>query len=407
MFLLIYVYFIMDLIEDKHRLFWNKENMLYVIVLSLCIGLGYLAKPSIMFGMIFFAVWLLVVSIRRKDILKDVMYFIIVASVIIIMVIAPEILRNIKTFHAISDPIAGARQLVGTLNPFYLIVNGLKNYTMNLPNVYVNITGLIEHGVYWIAYILGVNIHDYSIAEDGKEFYLHLPETYGHDTAINPTIVIFATIAVVCIILRKIKCRKYDIADKFSIIVFGAFLFFCVILRWEPFVTRYMLSYLALLCPVVGIWLFKFKDSHRAAFIAGVISLMCVVELMNLFAYHGDIVKEQNGSMADYFVVNERYIEDYKIIEGVLDELDTDSIGLYLEMANMYEYPIWMMVDRNVRFKHILVENTTVKYEDGSFLPEVIIVMHKDENNIVNYKGHSYVCYNKIDDNSSIWCLER
>lgn len=406
-FLLIFVYFILDLIVDTHKLLWNKENILYVIVLSLCIGLGYLAKPSVMFGMVFFAVWLLVVSIRRKDALKDVIYLIVLAGAIIIVVIAPEILRNIRTFHALSDPIAGAQQLVGTLNPLYLVVNGLKNYAMNLPNVYVNFAGLIEHGVYWIAYMLGVNIHDRAIAENGIEFYLHLPETYGHDTAINPIVVISATIAIMCLMLKKIRREKYDVTDKFSLVVMGAFLFFCIVLRWEPFVTRYMLSYLALLCPVVAIWLWKFKASNSAAFVAGMISLMCMVELANLFAYHGNIVSEQKGDISDYFVVNGRYIEDYKIMEEALDEIDADSVGLYLVMAAMYEYPIWKMVDGDVRIEPILVENTTIKYEDDSFLPEVIIVMNKDESNVANYKGHSYVCYKRIDDNSSIWCLER
>lgn len=406
-FLLIFVYFILDLMENTHRLLWNKENILYVIVLSLCIGLGYLAKPSVMFGMVFFAVWLLVVSIRRKDALKDVIYLIMLASIIIVVVIAPEILRNIKTFHAISDPIAGAKQLVGTLNPLYLVVNGLKNFTMNLPNVYVNFADLAEHGVYWIAYILGVNIHDYAIAENGTEFYLHLPETYDHDMAINPIVVIFAMIAVLYLLLRKIRREEYDISDKFSLVAMGTFLFFCIVLRWEPFVTRYMLSYMALLCPVVAIWLGKFKDLYKAAFIAGMISLMCMVELTNLFAYHGNIASKQTGDISDYFVVNGRYIEDYKMIEESLDEIDADSVGLYLAMAAMYEYPIWTMVENDVRIEPILVENTTVKYEDDSFLPEVIIVMHKDESKVVNYKGHSYVCYRKIDDNSSIWCLER
>lgn len=405
-FLLIFIYFIMDLIEDTHRLLWDKENITYVIILSLCIGLGYLAKPSVMFGMIFFAVWLLVVSIHRKDIVKDVLYLIILASIIMVMVIAPEILRNIKTFHAISDPIAGARQLVGTLNPLYLIVNGLKNYTMNLPNVYVDFAALIEHGVYWIAYMLGVNIHDHSIAEDGKEFYLHLPATYDHDTAINPTIVIFATIAVLCLILRKIKREKYDVADWFSVVAIGAFLFFCVILRWEPFVTRYMLSYLALLCPVVTIWLWKFKDSNKANFVAGMISFICIVELMDLFGYHVNIAKGQKNEIADYFVVNERYIEDYSVIKETLEKMDIKSVGLYIAMATMYEYPIWTMVNTDVRIEPILVENTTTKYEDNSFIPEVIVVMHKDEEKVVNYKGQSYVCYKKIDDNSSIWCLK-
>ena len=407
LFLLIFIYYILDLVDEKHKLIWNRDNIYYVIILSACIGLGYLAKPSIMFGMVFFAMWLLIVSIRRKDYIKDVICLILLAIGIILVVISPEILRNIKTFNAISDPVAGARQLVGTIRPFYLVVNGLMNYTMNIPNSYINCGKLVEHGVYWIAYILGVNILDPSIAEDGRKFALHLPETYDHDMAINPIVVFFATIALLSLIVRKIKKEQYDKRDKYSIVAIGVFLFFCIILRWEPFVARYMLSYLALLCPVISIWLWKFKNSHRAAFVSGIITLMCITEIINLFGYHGNIVLQRKGGVADYFVVNERYIEDYLRLEEILGEIEFQNLGLYLEMANIYEYPIGSMLDDNVRVEHILTNNNSTKYEDKNFIPDVIIVMNRNEEEVVNYKGQNYVCLEKIDDNSSVWQLER
>ena len=43
------------------------------------------------------------------------------------------------------------------------------------------------------------------------------------------------------------KCgRGYVTAAALS------FLAFCTVLRWEPFVGRYMISYLALLCPMIS-----------------------------------------------------------------------------------------------------------------------------------------------------------
>lgn len=406
LFLLIFTYFVLDLLSIDFKLSWNKSSRFYVWILSVCIGLGYLAKPSIMFGMIFLAIWLLIVTIQRKDSIKDIICLIVLAGVIVFAIIAPEALRNIRSFQAISDPIAGARQLVGTWNPFYLLVNGLKNYTMNLPNVYVDWGGLVQHGVYWIAYILGVDIHDYSIAEDGREFYLHQPGTYGHDVAINPVVVILATIAMLWLLLRKFKREKYDMADDFSVFAIGAFLFFCIILRWEPFVTRYMLSYLALLCPVVAVLVGKVKKNNQAILIGGIVTFVCVVEIIDLYDFHSEIVYRQKEESYSYFEYMPHWRNDYELLSESITALEPKSIGLYISMG-IYEYPIWNMIEDNVRVENILVENNTTKYADENFIPEVIIVMNKDENNILNYKGKKYSCYQRTDANFSVWQLEK
>lgn len=46
-------------------------------------------------------------------------------------------LRMIGTFHALSEPTAGERQLVGSLRPNYLFINMLKNFAHNWPNIYL------------------------------------------------------------------------------------------------------------------------------------------------------------------------------------------------------------------------------------------------------------------------------
>lgn len=229
--LLMFVYILLDVLDLNYRLCLNKKSICDVIVLSSCIAFGYLAKPSILFAMVFFALWLLGVCIYRKDKVRDVIVLIILAVCIICFIIFSEVLRNLISFGAISAPIAGNRQLIGTLNPIYMIVNGIKNYTMNIPNAYINCTALVQHGVYWIAYILGVEINHPSIAEDGRTFYLHNLGSYNHDVAINPIVVIGATLVLVWLIIRRVKRERIEFSEIYSWVSIGAFLFFCVILR--------------------------------------------------------------------------------------------------------------------------------------------------------------------------------
>lgn len=410
LWLLMFVYLLLDVLRDDYQLKWNKKVILDVILLSSCIAYGYLAKPSVMFGMVFFAVWLLGVSIRRKDPIKDIILLIFISVLIIGVIIAPEVIRNIITFGSISDPIAGKRQLIGTINPLYVLVNGLMNYTMNLPNIFLDWRGFLEHCVYWIAYILKVDIRSPLIAEDGVAFYLHEAGRYNHDTAINPTVVIVSTIVLIGVIWKLIKREKLKFQDTYIIVSVGAFLFFCCVVKWEPFVTRYMLSYLALLCPVAGIWLSEMKKQKYSSALLGILIFISIYELIGLFSYHYSISRDQNKyeeRTMGYFTVNGANGNNYVTLKRELEKIECSNIGLYLSMAATYEYPIWTMIDEDVHMESILVDNATARYENQEFIPEYIIVINKDGNDIRNYKMQEYTCYKEIDTNFSIWELEK
>ena len=191
LWLLLLVYFLIDLLDETFCFEISGKVLEYVLLLGACIALGYLTKPSIMFAIVGFAVWLLCVTIKRRDKFIVVLELILIAGVELVFIVMPEIGRNLISFHAISAPIAGARQLVGTLNPIYVIMNGLKNMAMNLPNMYFNeLAELGEYIIHWIAYKLQIDLNHESISEGGRAFFLHAPQTYNHDTAINPIVFI-------------------------------------------------------------------------------------------------------------------------------------------------------------------------------------------------------------------------
>lgn len=410
MWLLIFVYFLLDLLEPKHQLNRSKDNILSVLILSSCIGLGYLAKPSIMFAMVIFACWLLIVCIKRKDNAQDISILILLSLGTIVVIISPEVLRNIFCFGGVTHFDTGPKQLVGTLNPIYVFVNGIKNYAMNLPNKYIDIGEIVEYGVYWIAYILNVEIDHPSISEYGRVFYLHKAGEYGHDTAINPIITIFTTIVIVWLVIRRIKREKIQFVESYSWAAAISFIVFLFLLRWEAFVTRYMLSYLALLCPMVAMWLFKMKKREVSNAVVGILVFLSVLELFGLFGHHGKICWNQNidvNKENGYFVWNEGDKEDYVKLQRILQENEFQNVGLYISAASCYEFPIWTKLDKEVRVEHILVKNESKQYEDKEFIPEIIIVLRENEEDIINYKGRKYYCYEKIEDDKSVWILQK
>lgn len=407
MFLLIYVFFLLDILKREHRLDLKKENILYVFILSVCIGLGYLAKPSIMFAMVIFAGWLLIVCIQRKDKFSDLFILILVAAAIIILLLAPEIIRNIITFGAISTPNVGSRQLVGTLKPTYLLINGLKNFAMNLPNIYLDMSKIVIKGIYWIGYILGVNVDDASISEDGHVFELHSPRKYGHDIAINPVIVIAMLLVLVWLVIRKIKKEAWTTEDVYSMVAVVSFFVFCVVLRWEPFVTRYMLSYLALLCPMVAIGLGKVCNRELKMILTTILVVICYTEMAGLFSYHFDICRNQNykeENIRKYFQVRGDEWEYFQLDEE-LDAIGGGKLGLYLGM-NIYEYPIWYACEGKYEIHNVNVTNQTACFVKKDFIPDYIVVIGRNGEDISDYQGKTYVEYKKMGEVITLWALQ-
>ena len=264
--LLIFVYYYVEMLGAEYRFRFNSEIIGKCLIMGSCIAFGYLTKPSILVGVAVFAILLLALCIKRKDSARIIGKLLFCVISLILLIIAPEMVRNIRSFGSISLPIAGQRQLTGTLNPFYILVNGLKNFTFNIPNIYWEKgSHWVAAAVYRIAAFLHVEIDATSISEGGLAFGLHDARTYGHDTAVNAVVFLWFIFCAIWGIYR-FKRQENRIGRCYSALVSLTFLLFCCIVRWEPFVSRYMLSYLALLCPMIA---FEIEDFRKSIHIGG------------------------------------------------------------------------------------------------------------------------------------------
>ena len=393
--LLFYVYVLLDLVEQREGLKCNVQTVSKVCTLGLCVAWGYLTKPSVCFGMVIFAIWLFVACIARKDKVRNLVRLVLCALPCVVLPLIPEILRNFATFHSYASKATGARQLIGTLHPTYVFVNFIKNFTFNMP-----IALLKDSDVFFAKFatkaaeVLNVELDAQVISEDGREFGLHEPLTYGYDTAISP-IVLWALIfcivwAVICI--RKIDWKK--LANGYLICASLSFCVFCAVLRWEPFVTRYMVSYLAMLCPLIASQIqlrTETEGNKKLRYgVVGVVSFLCVLELISLMNYHLDICRyKANTRPYGYFA--SRW-EETQYYCGVVDEIkgqDYQSIGLYVIKGDAYQYPLWAMLgDRHM--EHVNVQNESAVYADESFTPDCIIWFAALPENPVSINGRVY-----------------
>jgi hypothetical protein len=374
--------------------------------------------------MVVFALWLLIVCLKRKDKVSDLVKLVLCALPCVVLPLVPELLRNFKTFHSYASKATGARQLIGTCKPNYVFVNFVKNFTFNMP-----ISLLKDSEVFFAKFavkaakILQVELDAKSISEDGREFGLHEAQTYGYDTAINP-IVLWAFIF--CVIWLIIRIRKTDwkaLANRYLLCAGIAFCVFCAVLRWEPFVTRYMVSYLALLCPAIAAWIWSctggdlraaqaagsqpvlLTDGNSAAGVwnaklrygvVGALMFLCVVELLNLTKYHVDIYRYNgaNNRPYGYFASRREETQYYAAAADAVKGADYQTVGLYVVKGDAYQYPVWAMLgDRHL--EHVNVTGDSAVYVDQDFTPDCILwfAALPEEDFVINGR-----VYNKVTD---------
>ena len=202
-------YLLLKYVKYDKKFAWDKKTVVDTFYMSIIIAFGYLAKPSVMAAILLLAVWLLVVSIRRKDDLFIVLKLLTVSIVTVGLFVMPEIVRNVYTFHAISAPIAGAQQLIGRKNPLYILINFIKNFVWNLPTIYLKGSTMIpEAMVYKLAGMLSVDINDPGIAESGRAFAMITPRSFSHDSAVNPIVFylwMLSWIWFMCKVVKKVR----------------------------------------------------------------------------------------------------------------------------------------------------------------------------------------------------------
>lgn len=408
-----FVYLILDLLETKENTEISWRNAFRISVLGLCVAFGYLTKPSVGVAMAFFALWLLICVIRRKDNIVSLGLYLLLGSCVLLVIVAPEIYRNIVTFGSISAPVAGQRQLIGTLHPKYVLVNFVKNFTFNMPTVWIyGSTELLWKAVLIFADILNVELNHPAISEDGRGFKVHAAQTYGQDTAVSPIIIYLLIGCIVCFFITNRKKYLTGIKNKYFVVTAFSFLVFCAVLRWEPYVGRYMISYFAILCPAIAGQveiLLEGKTVKKHTYKAGFKTLfyfLCITEMLGVLYVHGKYALLYTRPQG-YFGGTMSEEVYYAEITDAANSEEYSRIGLMLGY-NTREYPFLMMLNEDKEIKHVNVTNETSRYEEQTFIPDAIITMDVDLSEAeVECHGYQYEVVKVSGDEDKIYLLKK
>lgn len=291
-------------------------------------------------------------------------------------------------------------------------MNFLKNFTYNMPSIWIyDSSNQIWKYVIRFARWLNIDINDSAIS-NYREFLVQEVQQYNHDSAVDPMIIwlLIATAVMLLIKIRKLKFRQLKgIKTGYYLPSVFSFIIFCIILRWDPWVSRFMLTYLALLCSAIVVVIEWFMNNlrekvkvERGFLCIGGFSIL--VEVIGMFCYHSRIAYDNYEERTEgYFAKRTTDYETYKSITEYIEQKNIMNIGLVVS-EDAYEYPLWKMIEYYNRIEHVNVDNDSGIYEDSRFVPDALLVINgKSDCNSIECHGYKYELTWWWDDNVRVY----
>ncbi|SKB65582.1 hypothetical protein SAMN06296386_103204 [Lachnospiraceae bacterium] len=391
--MVIFGYFWIDIFEQESLRF-SKDILTDVIVMGTCIGLAYITKPSVCISMAVFLLILLVKRVASRDKVYVLAVSCMIAAAVIVIIASPGIIRNLMTFNAVSAKEVGARQLIGTADPRMFIVSFIKNLCFTLPSAWIRKSDKIFYAIpFAAAKILKVDLNDAAISEDGREYRVADAYDFGQDTASNSLIVWLILLSIIISIFMLIRKQAKNI-NWFNVGAVVSFMIFLTVLRWEPFETRYEISYLAMLCPFIAHVFCRLTNKNRTCEVSviSIILFLCVSVIGNMYIYHAITWYTKARIRPEGYFSENPICDDWYKVTDLINENDYKKIGIH-SGNNYYTYPLWRMCSGISRVENVFEdENETSRYADNEFCPDAIVWFgEKDFSGGFIWNGQKYV----------------
>lgn len=401
MFLLVYVYFILDLVKAKD-LGKGWQAGVTGTRLAVSVMLGYLCKPTICFVMIVFFFWMCIVRLCRRDRMVVLLQYMIIGGVTAIILYTPLFIKSYQTYR-VQPSISATEEEIKTEDPntiktqenekntnfvksagnalapdSFNVVNALKSPSEFILTCVKNLgrnsssicfpkwNDFIVKAVFKIGEILDGDVSNFQIQQKSIRFF-------DRDTASNPSIMLFWVLGTLCVVFRVSRTNKEQ--TIYAICAGIGLLIQCGLMGFTMFRTRYLVGAMAVLCPFFACVLEKirFNLENKKKIMTMLITIGCFGAI-NTFWFALALVKDGFGgsSMHQYFQENDNEFAYQQILEFI-NENEYKKIGVtgILEL----EYVLWQEIDDLERLEWVNVQKEFLtKYEDINYSPDCIIM---------------------------------
>lgn len=387
LWLMLFAWLLVDFVKAESLCLENRTRC-EVLLLALCVGLGYLAKPSICIGMLVLVVWMGMVRLVRRDRFSDLARLAVLAVPAVLLPMIPTSLRNLHSFQSLQSSSVSDELMVGTLQPRFLLANLIKHILGNLNNGYIPgsaaLVNRIEANFGWI---LQLNMDDAAISLSGATFGNTDSFQYGNDNASNPIFMVLLLCAAAWWLVRILQCSLrrhsgrpvFTLARQYMPVCLAAFCAMGCTLRWQYWGSRLLMPFMVLCVPGVAAMAEDFAQTvlrQRKTVLLAVLWAVCLLDLAVMIGtFHSKKLFAERPQ--GYFAAEHCYYsaQDYQAACDVILENGWHNVGLYTA-NDTYEYPLWAMLKKgSVQICHVF---TVTDPYDPPFTPDVILSVDRD-----------------------------
>jgi 4-amino-4-deoxy-L-arabinose transferase-like glycosyltransferase len=370
----------------ERLLAWNETRSLRdAAYMSIAAGLALATKSTAYFIAAPFGLFFLVTLARQPK--KAIGHGIVCLSLLLL----PNwghYARNLAFYGASFGLSVGKDTLAADFGLGPLVLNAIRNITVNLASFDVSLNQRITLGTIHLIQTLGLDPNDPAMTYLGRKFGL-VPWQNDEEFAGNPLHLIVAVIALAA----TIRPTSPPARLWYGLSVLAAGVLFTIVLRWQPWITRLQMPLFALTAPMVGCVSVLQKRERFAIALLAALALSSVPALMA--SKTRSLVALPNLGVQSLFSqapVQLRFARRRDLLfsyeAAVRYVLANDHHDIALLMDTFYgddwEYPFWQLLQQAqvepLRIEHVFVSSSSgdPNYPLGPFRPTLIIATIAD-----------------------------
>ncbi|MBU0468693.1 MAG: glycosyltransferase family 39 protein [Candidatus Omnitrophica bacterium] len=342
----------------------NAESRYILFAAATSLGLGFLTKGTTYVYSAPFIVLLLISEFRKYKFkaFKSLSLILIVP----ILINLGYFLRNYDLGKDFFSPFYQGKQLSNeAMSPALFISNSTKNLALHLGARSDKTNDITKDLILKLHNLINIDINDTRTAFLGMEFVLPKPNR-SEDQAGNPLHLFLSLGCMVFLFLSK-DLRTNRTLRSYLLCSILSFTFFILLVKWQPWHSRFHLSIFVIFCAFSGIAISK---SNK--FIAIII---CFLLLANSIPYvfrnnSRRIVSSKSTifdtpRMDQYFSNYPSRAYPYKEAVKKIKSIGCKTIG-QISHGECWEYPLWTLLKENndldFQLEQVQVDNKSNKY---------------------------------------------